>query len=321
MLLLNAQDVAQAAPSLPEIIDLVEDAYRQDAAGQVEVPAKIGVHPNGKNFLHAMPAWVAGSGALGLKWVSLFPGNSQHGLPDSSALIVLNDPENGLPAALIEGMWVTYARTGACAALAAKYCAKPDPRKLGLVGCGGLGEWSLRALFAAIPSLEEVSVSSARPETRQSFCSRMAGRGFGRLSAVDSAEGAVRGMDIVVSAVPKHVHPPIEGKWWDPGTLVVPLDVTAAWDDETYLMADRLVCDHPENLAHAIQRYRPGLAADSSRITTMQSLVDRGLSPGDRSHGRTLAFMTGIGSLDMVIAWEIFRRAKVLGLGQFFQLY
>ncbi|HEY9279357.1 MAG TPA: hypothetical protein VIP51_04710 [Eoetvoesiella sp.] len=320
-LLLSAQDVAKAAPSLAEIIGLVEETYRMDAGGQVDVPTKVGVHPHGpQSFLHAMPAWVAGRNALGMKWVSFFPGNSQRGLPDSSALIVLNDPEHGLPVAIMEGMWITYARTSACAALAAKYCANPTPTRLGLVGCGGLGEWSLRALTTAFPSIDEVFVSSLRPQSRQEFCSTMAEQGPWRLRAVDNMRDAIEEMDIVVSSVPKLEEHPIQSEWWTAGTLMVPLDVTGAWSDAIYQMADRLVCDHRENLVRALERYRPNLKLDESRTVMVQDLVTDVARGRSSKTDRTLAFMTGISSLDMTVAWEIYRRARKQGLGTSFAL-
>ena len=91
-----------------------------------------------------MPAWVGGARALGMKWVSYFPGNFARGLPDSTGIIILNDPDFGLPCCIMEGMYVTFLRTAACAAVAAKYLAPRPPKTLGLIGCGGLGLWSLR---------------------------------------------------------------------------------------------------------------------------------------------------------------------------------
>ena len=105
-LLLDSADIAAVAPPLAEIVDMVEETYRMDGRGEVEVPLKAGVHPDHPHsFLHAMPAWVAGERALGMKWISYYPGNTERGYPDSSGLIVLNDPEHGLPVAIMEGMW------------------------------------------------------------------------------------------------------------------------------------------------------------------------------------------------------------------------
>src|SRR5262249_27893166 len=177
-LVLNEDEIRRAAPSRREIVAIVEDTYRMDAAGEAEVPSKIGVHPDRANSLvHAMPAWVSGASALGVKLISYYPGNSAQGLHDSTGIIVLYNPADGQPLAIMEGMWITFARTAACAAVAAKCLARPEPRRLGLVGCGGLGEWSLLTLTEVFPSLREIRVASRRVETREAFCARFAGKG------------------------------------------------------------------------------------------------------------------------------------------------
>lgn len=318
-LLLGAADVAGSAPTLLEIVSLVEAAYRMEAGGEAEVPAKIGIHPGGpQNFVHAMPAWVSGARALGMKWISFFPGNAAAGLPASSGIVVLNHPDTGVPVAILEGMWITYARTGACAALAAKYLAGGEPRRLGLVGCGGLGRWSLRMIGAVFPSITEIFVASKRPESRRSFCATMAEDGPWRLVPVDDVRSAVEGMDIVVSSVPKLQQHPVLGRWWSPGTVLIPLDVTGAWDDEVYRMADRIVCDGAANLRQALERYRPNLAIDPARTVAMQDLAAGNCVARQAASDRILAFVTGIASLDIVLAWEIYRRAAASGRGRRF---
>lgn len=315
-LLLSEGDIAQVAPTLAEIVALTEETYRTQASGAVSVPPKVGVHPHGsRSFLHAMPAWIAGKRALGMKWISYFPDNAASGLPDSSGIVVLNDPDSGLPVAIMEGLWITYARTGACAAVAARALSNGAPRRLGLVGCGGLGRWSLRMIGAVLPSIEEVFVASTRRETREAFCAAMAGEGRWRLTPVDEVRAAVERMDIVVSSVPKLKQHPVLGKWWPEGALMIPLDVTGAWDDELYAMASCLVTDGPENLAQAFARYRPNLALDSARLVSLQD-VAVGRAKGRRSlRDRVLAFVTGIASPDIALAREIYSRALRAGLG------
>ena len=117
--LLTRADIKAVAPSQVEIVDMVEETYRMEARGEADVPVKIGVHPHGRHtFLHALPAWISGDRSLGMKWISYFPGNFDNGLPDASAIIVLNDPDHGLPVAIMEGMWITFVRTAACGAVA-----------------------------------------------------------------------------------------------------------------------------------------------------------------------------------------------------------
>jgi ornithine cyclodeaminase/alanine dehydrogenase-like protein (mu-crystallin family) len=320
-LLLGEKDVAKAAPPLHEIIAIVEETYRMEADGRTQVPPKFGVRPDRPgSFLHAMPAWVPGATALGMKWVSYFPGNLAHGVPDSSSIILLNDPETGLPAAILEGMWITLARTAAGAAVAVRHLARPEPRRLGLVGCGRLGAWSMRMLGAAFPSIEQVFVASRRPETRVAFCAEWSRERPWQIVPVDHVRQAVEGMDVVVTAVPKSVEPSIIGAWWSPGTLLVPLDIVSSWDDEVYARATRLVSDGAENLQNAMAHFRPGLTLTGKPLDRLQDVVV-GTVPGRRGDAeRCIAFVTGIASLDMTLAWSVFRRAREAGLGTSFDM-
>ena len=171
---------------------------------------------------------------------------------------------------------------------------------------------------AALPSVEEVYVASTRRETREAFCKAMARDGSWRLTPVDEVRRTVENMDIVVSSVPKLEIHPVSGRWWSEGALIIPLDVTGAWDDDVYAMADRIVCDGTENLKKALERYRPNLALDPARTISLQDITV-GKETGRRAPGdRVLAFITGIASLDIVLAWEIYRRATREGRGQKF---
>jgi alanine dehydrogenase len=137
---------------------------------------------------------------------------------------------------------------------------------------------------------------------------------------VDDVRQAVEGMDIVVSSVPKLEQHPVRGAWWSAGALMIPLDVTGAWDDDLYRVADVIACDGEENLRRAFERFRPNLRLDPERILKLQTLA-AGQGAGRRSAAdRVLAFVTGIASLDVVLAWEIFRRADATGRGRRFDL-
>lgn len=316
---LNLSDIEHVAPGHGEILELVEQTYRWDADGDADVPAKIGVHPDRANaFLHAMPAWVRGMGALGAKIVSYYPGNYDDGLPDSTAIILLYDGETGQLLSVMEGMWITFARTAACAAVAAKHLARKSPESLGLVGCGGLGRWSLYMLAEVFPEISEVRVASRTEASRKAFCERMADSGSWALTPVDSVADAVHDADIVVSSTPQQTEPRLKGEWWQPGTLAIPFDYPYAWDDAAVAQVDRLVTDGLETIARYEGRFatkgRPGLAFPARR----DGLADvvAGQAPGrERDDERILAIITGIASTDVTVALEIYRRAVAAGVG------
>lgn len=90
------------------------------------MPPKPGVHPRADCFIHAMPAYVRGAvEAAGVKWVSGYPPNRPKGLPYISGVLLLNDPETGIPIAVMDCAYITALRTGASVGVAAKYFAKP----------------------------------------------------------------------------------------------------------------------------------------------------------------------------------------------------
>ena len=318
--LLSEQNIRSVAPTLPEIVALVEDAYRLDAEGKVEVPTKIGVHPERANaFLHAMPAWVGGACALGMKWVSYFPGNFDRGLPDSTGIIILNDPHHGLPCCIMEGMYVTFLRTAACATVAAKYLAPRPPKTLGLIGCGGLGLWSLRVMSATFPSIEQVYVSSRTSRSREEFCAKMTQEGNWTIIPVDDPSEAVRNIDIVVTSIPPGDVKPVTGEALAPGTLLIPLDLVNSWQDNVLFSADRVAADNPDNFAAQVKAKRTTAFPALRPAVRIQDLVV-GKSPRASTSDRTVVAVCGIASTDVMVGWEIYRRARAANVGLEFAL-
>ena len=105
---------------MPTIIALLEGAFKEKGLGRVEMPPKPGIHTQPDAFIHAMPAYIPSLRSAGLKWVSGYPGNKERGLPYITGLLILNDPETGLPLAIMDCTWITGARTGAATAVAAR---------------------------------------------------------------------------------------------------------------------------------------------------------------------------------------------------------
>lgn len=314
-LILTRDDVVSMAPSLPAINYIIEDTYRLSGLGQAEVPVKMGVHPGrAHSFLHAMPAFVSGAQALGVKWVSYYPGLSSDGLPDSSGIIILNDPDHGHPVAIMEGMWITSVRTASCGAVAARHLAKPNCSRLGLVGCGGLGFWSLRMIADIFPGIEEVYVASKTQASREKFCADAAQLGTWSLTPVDRVQEAVVGMDIVVSSVPQGSERMIKGEWVSKGTLVIPLDVCSGWDNAAYAKVDWLVTDDVATLKASVTGRRPSLELPSDCVSLSDVILRHG-PVIDREQARTMFIPTGLASVDMTLAWDIYHRACEAGIG------
>ncbi len=152
LLYLSQDDVKAVGLTMAEIIDALEIAFREKGRGNTEMPPKPGIHPGGgDNFIHAMPAYIPAMKAAGVKWVSGFPGNHKMGLPYITGLLILNDPETGLPISVMDCIWITAMRTGAASALSARYLARPESSVIGILACGVQGRTNLEAMDVLFP--------------------------------------------------------------------------------------------------------------------------------------------------------------------------
>jgi ornithine cyclodeaminase/alanine dehydrogenase-like protein (mu-crystallin family) len=163
------------------------------------------IEPN-RRYAGIMPAVV--DDVMGLKFVSFYPANAGSKVPTHNATIVLHRTDTGEPLAAMDGRLITEMRTAAVSAAATKYLAPPDCRVLTLLGSGVQAGAHLEAL-RRIRRFDEVRVWSRNAEHAERFARE---RG---VTAVPSAEEAVRGADVVVTATAAQ-EPILRGAWLKP---------------------------------------------------------------------------------------------------------
>lgn len=138
-------------------------------------------------------------GALGLKVVSVRPGNRSRGLPAIHGVIVLVDPVTGIPAAAMDARWLTALRTGAATGVATDVLARRDAAVLGVVGAGAQARCQIEAV-AAVRTLAEVRIASKGGESARRLAADLAGSGVAEVvRAVADARTAVADADVVVT--------------------------------------------------------------------------------------------------------------------------
>jgi len=312
---LSRRDVESLDISMDEVIGVVEGALREKGEGTAEMPPKPGVHPLPDAFIHAMPAFLSGAGAAGLKWVAGFPQNLARGLPYISGLFVLNDVETGLPLAVMDCTWITGVRTGAASAVAAKYLARPDSCTAGIVACGLQGRTNLEALSRLFP-LRKAHAYDIDAGIARRFAEEMGRRLELEVIPVERVEEAVRGMDLVITSGPilKEPSPAIPPGWLEAGSFACPLDFDSYWTGAALAEADKLATDDRAQLAY----YRsvgyfgqtPEPFADLGEIVT-------GRAPGrDAREERTISLNLGLAIEDVATARLIYRKAVERGVGQ-----
>ena len=194
---ISADDL-RATIGMPELLDAVEAAFRDVAAGNDRSPLRTHVATDAGDLL-LMPGTRPGAAGFTVKLVTVVASNAQRGLPTVQALVVWFDAVTGRPAALIDGPTLTAMRTGAASGVATRLLARPDASVAALIGAGAQAEWQLRAIVAARP-IRSCLVYSRSADARESFARRLAGEMGIAVEAVASAAEAVRLADVVCCA-------------------------------------------------------------------------------------------------------------------------
>jgi alanine dehydrogenase len=206
--------------SMDELVTAMESALARFSSGDVLQPVRsvLSVGPT-HAFFGLMPAYVESPPRLGAKLVTVFNANVQRGLPSHLATIVLFDPETGSLVAIMDGRYITEARTAAVSAVSARYLARRDAASMAIVGSGVQARSHLEA-YAEVRALRQVRVWSPQARSRERFVSEMSRHVPVPIAAVDSAEDAVRDADLVVLATSSPT-PVLDDRWVKTGAHVV----------------------------------------------------------------------------------------------------
>jgi ornithine cyclodeaminase/alanine dehydrogenase-like protein (mu-crystallin family) len=164
--------------------------------------------------LLVMPAWRAES-YLGLKTVTIYPGNARRGLPALHSTYLLHDARSGAPVALIDGNEITSRRTAAASALAASRLARPDARRLLVLGAGRVARL-LPEAYRCVRPIERVQVWNRSAAGAAELAASLRAQGF-EADAVDDLATAVAEADVVSSAT-LATEPLVRGAWLRPGS-------------------------------------------------------------------------------------------------------
>lgn len=290
-----------------EMLAAVEAGFREKAAGRVEMPPKPGIHPAPDSFIHAMPAYLAGLGAAGVKWVSGFPDNQRRGLPYITGLLILNCPETGVPLAVMDCAWITEKRTAAATAMAVRRLGSAEARRLAIIGAGVQGRANTDALRRVRPGLREVAVFDPSGRARSAFEREIVGWGL-QVEQASSPRDAVVAADIVVSCAPivKDPKPVIPPEWLKPGSVAVSLDFDATIMATTAHAANGMWVDDEEQFEY--YRRHGHFAEMPTLYEELAELISSGQGRCNATD-RYVVFNLGLALEDMAAALPLYQRA------------
>ena len=310
MIFLSEAEVRELL-DLDQLVDALADAHRDLSAGEASMPPRIAAMVQERQgLLGVMPAYLPSAG-LACKLVTLFPQNTDR--HTHQAVIVVFDPENGTPLALMDGTYITATRTAAGSALATRLLAREDAEVLALLGTG----------------VQAHSHALALPRVRRFTEIRVAGRDRARAEAlaqeigpharaVSSYEEAIRNAD-VVAATTHSTDPIVRREWLSPGVHVnsVGLNPAGREVDEQTVADALLVVESRDSALAPPPAGAPELAGVSpADVHAELGELVAGTKPGRSSQDEiTLYKSVGVAVQDVAAAALVLAAAKGRSMG------
>lgn len=321
---LNALDVASLALTDDEILAAVEQGLAAQGRREAVIEPRMHLVPNagGNGHFNVLRgAFREPINLAGVKVISDFVDNYKEGLPSEVGLLLLMDPRNGVPRAIIDGSHLTDMRTGAITAIGAKYLARKGSRVLGHIGARGTAYWNVR-LLDRLFGFDEIRVHSRRPESREAFAARLS-RDLGKpVIATQDWESCVSGADIVVEASRLNEPTPLlKTEWIKPGAFVVPYGTMSAVElSLTDIMSKLVVDDWGQCRSGPFGALRAHVEAGKLSEATLHAEMGEvvaGLKSGREREDETILFWhRGLSLSDIALGHAMLEKAARLGIGQ-----
>ena len=351
--LLTEADV-KSVLSMDDLIETMTSALRRFSTGKVVQPIRPTIPIDDHSFFATMPAYVnegltpdTEAAALGAKLVTVFGRNAAQGLHSHLASIMLLNPETGALLALLDGRYITEARTAAVSAVSSRLLSKKTAQSLAIIGTGVQARSHLDAL-SRVHRLRQVTVWSPNKGRRDQFIADAtairlksdkdrvtsglisdedrvtSGLDTGyALSAVDHAGEAVVGADIIV-LVTSSPTPVLESGWVKPGAHVISVGAcrpTQREMDPALVARSRLFVD--SRAAALVESGDFLLGIQEGRFTAAHIVAELGeliadpTAPRRRTDTEITIFKSlGLAVEDVTAADLAYRRAVEQGIGQ-----
>jgi len=319
-LVLKEEDVKKVL-NMNEVLDVVEQVFKEKALGRVQMPPKMYVYFESFNGdLRVMPSYVETFGISAVKVVNVHPDNRRFNLPTVMATITLVDPKTGAPLAIMGGTWITAMRTGAASGVAAKHLSRKGSSKLALIGAGVQAVTQMMAM-AQVMKLEEVAVYDIADDVKTNFVNRMSSEYPDiKISAAKSIQEAVEDVDVVVTLTPSR-KPIVKNDWIKSGTHIGAIGADAPGKEEldpAILQRAKIIVDDLEQSRHSGEINVPlekGIISMKKIYGELGEIIARKKVGRTSNEEITIFDSTGLAIQDAVTAKLAYEKALKAGLG------
>ena len=295
---ISETQVVDAALPLTEVRQLVLEGFRLHGLGEYENPPKQCVHPRTGALLHAMPAYIPSLDIAGTKLVTVYPDNPERGLPATTGIVAMIDPDTGLTTDIVDAAWLTNARTAVVSTVTAEYLAPPDP-VFGVMGAtGSSGRAHLDAIATFFPG-SRVLVNSRSRQRCEALMDEYSDHDL-ELTFVAEHETIVRRSDVLALCLTLQDRPVLDPAWLHAGQLVLNVQ-PRAWPAAVIRAVDRVVCDDRAqvmDLHNGLLRHYPDLDPDIE-----MGEVVTGRHPGREDETQVILSLNyGLAIFDILVA-------------------
>ena len=320
MLVLSQTEVRELLP-MDRCIELMAEALTGLSAGEAVNPLRHGIFlPDRSGLLGLMPGYIAEPAALGVKVIAVFPDNHGSELDSHQGIVALFDAQNGRPLAILEASEITAIRTAAASGLATRLLAREDASELAILGSGRQARTHLEAM-AAVRPLNKVRVFSPHREHREGFAAKARRRSSLLVRAVDSAEEAVRGADIICTTTTS-ADPVVHGSWIHPGAHINAAGSSVAGDrelDTASVLRARLFVDCRESTVNEAGDFlipkKEGAVTDEHIQGELGEILLGSIQGRQSADEVTLFKSLGVAVEDLAAATYVYTEAKDRGVG------
>ena len=297
--------------NMDDAIKAMEEVFAASSRGEAD---SIGVlHIDASKFggfWSAKPGYLH-KGYVGVKLGCGYPANATKGIPTTLAAVLLSDATNGLPLAVLDGVYITGVRTGATGGVAAKYLARKDSGVVGVVGTGMQGRMQVLALKNLF-KIREVRAYDIDEGRRSAYVKEMEQKMDVPVKAVNSPEAAIRGADIAITVTPsKSAY--VKNGWVADGMHINAFGADAHGKQElegaVYKRA-KLVTDNIEVALEKELFERKNIHAELGELISGKKKGREG------PRELTIFDSTGLGIQDVAAASLVFEKAKKQGSGK-----
>jgi alanine dehydrogenase len=311
------------------LIDALAGAMADLSAGRASVPNRVGALVDERDgLLAAMPGYTPSAAALASKLVTLFPQNAGTELPTHQAVIAAFDPNDGRPAALLDGTAITAIRTGAGSALATRLVAREDAATIAILGTGVQARSHAHAV-TRVREFQELRVAGRSAAKAEALAEELAGELDLPIRAAASWEEACHGAD-VVCATTHALEPVVRREWLALGAHVTSVGYNPQGRevDDATVAASLLVVESraaalapvPAGSNDLLQPIERGLI-DADHVYAEVGELVLGRRPGRTSPEQlTLYKSVGVAVQDCAAAALVLRAARQQGAGQEIEL-